>query len=137
MPTIVEAAKSTPEFSTLVTAVVAAGLVDTLNSTGPFTVFAPNNDAFAKIPDDILANLLKPENIETLKKILLRHVIPATYKSADIPKGDTVLETSGGESIKVTNADKVKIKSDVNEATVIKTDLMASNGVIHVVDTVF
>ena len=112
-------------------------MVDTLNGKGPFTVFAPNNAAFDKIPADELADLLKPENVEKLKATLLRHVVPGTYKAIDIPNGDTPLTTAGGESIKVTNEDKVTIKSDVGEATVIKTDIMASNGVIHVVNTVF
>merc|ERR1712223_2250084 len=87
LPTIVEAAVASPELSTLVAAVKAAGLVDTLSGEGPFTVFAPNNDAFAKIPADILAALLKPIYVEQLKAVLLTHVLPTTIVAGDIPEG--------------------------------------------------
>ena len=123
--------------STLVTAVTAAGLVDTLNGEGPFTVFAPNNDAFAKIPADTLASLLEPENVDQLKAVLLRHVLPTTILAGDIPEGSTTVDTAGGETITVTNADGVTIESSAGKATVIATDVVTSNGVVHIVDTVF
>ena len=138
MPTIVGAAVATDSLSTLVAAVKAAGLVDTLNSKGPFTVFAPNNDAFAKIPADALANLLKPENVDQLKAILLRHVVPGAIKAGDIPKGSTTLTTADTEqSITVINSGGVSIESAEGKANVIATDVVTSNGVVHIVDTVF
>jgi len=138
LPTIVQAAVATPDLSTLVTAVTAAGLVDTLSGEGPFTVFAPNNDAFAKIPADTLAGLLEPENVDQLKAVLLRHVLPTTILAGDIPEGSTTVDTAGGETITVTNADgAVTIESSAGTATVIATDVVTSNGVVHLVDTVF
>jgi len=137
LPTIVEAASATPELSTLVTAVQAAGLVDTLNGEGPFTVFAPNNDAFAKLPAETLASLLEPENIDQLEAVLLRHVLPTVILAGDIPEGSTTVDTAGGETITVTNADGVTIESSAGKATVIATDVVTSNGVVHIVDTVF
>jgi len=138
LPTIVQAAVATPDLSTLVTAVTAAGLVDTLSGEGPFTVFAPNNDAFAKIPADTLASLLEPENVDQLKALLLRHVLPTTIMAGDIPEGSTTVDTAGGETITVTNADgAVTIESSAGTATVIATDVVTSNGVVHLVDTVF
>ena len=113
-------------------------MVDTLSGEGPFTVFAPNNDAFAKIPADTLAGLLEPENVDQLKAVLLRHVLPTTILAGDIPEGSTTVDTAGGETITVTNADgAVTIESSAGTATVIATDVIASNGVVHVVDIVF
>merc|ERR1712060_213447 len=89
LPTIVEAAVATADLSTLVTAVKAAGLVDTLSGEGPFTVFAPNNDAFAKIPAETLDDLLKPENVDQLTAILLRHVVPTVILAAEFPEDIT------------------------------------------------
>ena len=83
LETVAGVASANPDLSTLVTAVEAAGLVDTLNGEGPLTVFAPNNDAFAKIPEDTLADLLKPENVDQLKEILLRHVLPTSTVADD------------------------------------------------------
>jgi len=137
LPTIVEAAVATPSLSTLVAAVQAAGLVDTLNGKGPFTVFAPNNDAFAKIPADALASLLKPENVDQLKAVLLRHVLPTVIKAGDIPAGSTPVKTAGGETITVINSNGVRIESSAGKANVIATDVVTSNGVVHIVDTVF
>merc|ERR1711997_1149059 len=137
LPTIVEAAVATPALSTLVTAVQAAGLVDTLNGKGPFTVFAPTNDAFAKLPADALANLLKPENVDQLKAVLLRHVLPTVIKAGDIPAGSTTVKTAGSESITVINSNGVRIVSSAGQANVIATDVITSNGVVHIVDTVF
>merc|ERR1711884_365076 len=87
LPSIAAAAIATPSLSTLVTAVKAAGLVETLDGDGSFTVFAPNNDAFAKVPQNALRNLLQPENVEQLRSVLLRHVLPNIRLAADIPFG--------------------------------------------------
>jgi len=139
LPTIAEAAVGTPSLSTLVAALTAADLVGAFAGEGKFTVFAPSNDAFAKIPADALANLLLPENKGDLKKVLLRHVISGwVIKAGDIPAGNTDLITFGNEQITVTNANGgVSIQSSAGSANVIATDVIASNGVVHVVDTVF
>jgi len=137
LPNIVDSAAATPELSTLFTAIGASGLVDTLKGDGPFTVFAPNNDAFAKMPKNDLADLLKPENVDKLKAVLLRHVVPGEIKAASISGGTTKLETAGGEEISVVKTKGVQVKSLVGQANVIKTDSMARNGVIHLVDSVF
>ena len=129
--TIVGVAASAGQFNTLVAAVKAAGLVDTLNGKGPFTVFAPTDEAFAKLPAGTVENLLKPENKEKLAGILTYHVIAAKVMAADV-KTSSVKTVNGKEaSIKV-DAGKVTIGS----ANVVKTDIAASNGVIHVIDTV-
>merc|ERR1712038_870026 len=138
LPTIAEAAIATPSLSTLVTAVKAAGLVPTLNGAGTFTVFAPTNAAFAKIPAEALGDLLKPENVGQLQKILKRHVLGSVIKAKNIPRGSTVLDTLSGEKITVTNSNgRVTIQSTAGKANVIATDVLASNGVVHLVDTVF
>jgi len=137
LPNIVDSVASTPELSTLFTAIVAARLVDILKGDGPFTVLAPNDDAFAKLPTGTLDDLLKPENIEKLKAVLLRHVVPGEFKAASVPEGTTKIETAGGEEISVVNNSGVRVESNARKAKVIKTDLMASNGVIHLVDSVF
>ena len=121
----------------LVNAVTAAKLVNMLTEPGPFTVFAPNDDAFAKIPADVLQDLLKPENINKLEKVLKRHVLTPSLMSQNIQKGETKLWTVGAEQIIITNEEAVTIESTVGNATVIKVDLLASNGVIHIVDSVF
>ena len=108
-----------------------------LNGPGPFTVFAPNNDAFAKIPADKLADLLKPKNVEKLKAVLLRHVVPEWINEGNIPSGTTKLETAGGEEIRVVRAKAVQVKSSAGQAKVIQTDIIGSNGIIHIVDNVF
>merc|ERR1711874_425519 len=136
LPTIVQAAVATPDLSTLVTAVTAAGLVDTLSGEGPFTVFAPNNDAFAKIPADTLAGLLKPENVDQLTAILLRHVVPTVILAPEFPEDITSVDTVGGETITL-NPMEATVESSAGKATVIMPDILASNGVIHIVDTVF
>ncbi len=128
--TIVEVAASNPDFSTLVAAVKAAALVDTLNGAGPFTVFAPTNKAFAALPAGLLDKLLLPANKETLTKILTYHVLPAKVMAADVTPGK-VKTVEGGE-ITITTVGGVK----VNEASVTSTDVEASNGVIHVIDKV-
>ena len=121
-------------------AVVAADLVDTLATGGPFTVFAPKNSAFSKIPKNALNDLLADKS--GLSSVLLRHVVPSEIKSFDIPNGKTELETVGGESITVTKTGSgigaiIMIESSAGKAMVTRTDITAENGIIHVVDTVF
>merc|ERR1719458_1307898 len=137
LPTIVEAAIDAPFLSTLVTAVQKAGWVDTLNGDGTFTVFAPNNAAFDKVPADALNELLKEENVNELKETLLRHVVGSVIKAKDIPEGSTDLKTVGGEKIRVIKSDAgVTIESSSGKANVIATDVLGSNGVVHVIDKV-
>ena len=128
--TIVEVASSNPDFSTLVAAVKAAGLVETLSGTGPFTVFAPTNEAFEALPAGLLDKLLLPANKDALTKILTYHVLPAKVMAADVSAGK-VKTVEGGE---VTIATDGGVK--VDKATVTATDVAASNGVIHVIDQV-
>ena len=127
---IVAIASSDPQFSTLVAAVGAAGLVETLQGPGPFTVFAPTNDAFAALPAGLVDKLLLLENKDVLTQILTYHVVPAAVMAADVKAGDA--PTVQGEPIKVTVDGGVK----VNDANVTATDIVASNGVIHVIDAV-
>jgi uncharacterized surface protein with fasciclin (FAS1) repeats len=128
--TIVDVASSNDDFSTLVTAVGAADLVDTLSGPGPFTVFAPTNDAFDALPDGLLDKLLLPENKDALTSILTYHVLPAEVMAADVTAGEVA--TVEGSTVEITTDDGVK----VNDANVIATDVEASNGVIHVIDAV-
>merc|ERR1711999_44429 len=133
---IAELAIATPQLSTLLAAVKAAGLVDTLASAGPFTVFAPTNDAFAKIPSDALNSLLADK--DALTAVLLRHVVPgAALKAREVPKGTTTLKTAGGEEIDVTRGRYITVKSSAGEAGVIAFDVLATNGVVHLVNSVF
>lgn len=126
---IVDTAMSAGQFKTLVKAVQEAGLVDTLKGTGPFTVFAPTDAAFAKLPAGTLEGLLKDK--QKLQQVLTYHVVPGKVMAADVKPGD--VKTIQGQSLKVTTAGgKVMIDS----AQVIKTDIAASNGVIHVIDSV-
>lgn len=127
---IVAVASANPDFSTLVAAVSAAGLVETLQGTGPFTVFAPTNDAFAALPEGLVDALLLPENKDTLVKILTYHVLPAKVMAADVAAGQVA--TVEGGSLTITTDGGVKIF----DANVIATDVEASNGVIHVIDQV-
>lgn len=137
-PSITGAALDTNTLSTLVTAVKAANLVETLDGKGSFTVFAPNNDAFAKVPKNTLANLLKRDNSNQLKSVLLRHVLPTIHLSEGISEGTKKFQTVGGETIKITKSkDGVTIESSSGKARVISTDVLANNGVVHVVDSVF
>jgi uncharacterized surface protein with fasciclin (FAS1) repeats len=131
---IVDTAVAAGSFKTLVAAVKAAGLVDTLKGEGPFTVLAPTDEAFAKLPEGTVESLLKPENKEKLVAILTYHVIPGKAVAADVVKldGKAVKSVQGG-NIQVT-VDGATVK--VNDAKVIKTDIDCSNGVIHVIDTV-
>ena len=112
------------------------GLVDMLNGPGPFTVIAPNNDAISEIPDDEIEELLKPENFAKLEKVVLRHIVAQHIMIANVPKGETILETLGGEKITVNFADEIMIKSSAGNATVIKSDIVARNGIIHILDGV-
>jgi uncharacterized surface protein with fasciclin (FAS1) repeats len=129
---IVDTAMDAGQFSTLVAAVKAAGLVETLKGEGPFTVFAPTDDAFAKLPEGTVDELLKPENKDRLVAVLTYHVVAGKVKAADVVKLETA-KTVEGQSVKI----KVKGgKVMIDSAQVIKTDIMASNGVIHVIDSV-
>jgi uncharacterized surface protein with fasciclin (FAS1) repeats len=134
--TIVDIAASNPDFSTLVTAVKAAGLADTLAGPGPFTVFAPTNEAFAKLPAATLQSLLEPQNKQQLANILTYHVVGAKVMAADVQAGK-VKTVSGAEiTIGVSGGNVTITDGQGNVAKVIKTDIVASNGVIHVIDTV-
>ena len=129
---IVDIAVSVPDVSTLVIALQAAGLVETLKGDGPFTVFAPTNEAFAKLPAGTLDTLLKPENKEQLKKVLLYHVhVGAGVKAADVKT--MKLKTAAGQDLDIKVADG---HVTVDGAKVIKTDVIGSNGVIHLIDAV-
>lgn len=129
---IVETAIAAGSFNTLVAAVQAAGLVDTLSSPGPFTVFAPTDAAFAKLPEGTVANLLKPENKDQLVAVLTYHVVSGKVMSSDIAGKMLDAETVQGQSLKINATDGVK----VNNAAVVTADIAADNGVIHVIDTV-
>ncbi len=129
---IVDTAVAAGQFNTLAKALQAAGLVDTLKGKGPFTVFAPTDEAFAKLPAGTVDELLKPENKEKLVSILTYHVVPGAVSSKKVA-GMTSAKTVNGKSLKIsTEGGKVKI----DDATVIKADIKASNGVIHVIDSV-
>jgi len=128
---IVDLAAGNKNLTTLVTAVKAAGLVETLKSEGPFTVFAPTNEAFANLPEGTLEMLLKPENKDALTKVLTYHVIPAKVMSTDLKSGMKA-KTAEGEEIMVDLSKGVMI----NDATVRKADIKATNGVVHVIDKV-
>jgi len=128
---VVEIAIGSPDHTTLVAAVKAAGLVETLSGKGPFTVFAPTNAAFAKLPAGTVESLLKPENKDKLVAVLTYHVVPAKVMAADVKTGEAP----------TVNGKKLALKADamgvtVNGAKVTAADLVGSNGVVHVVDTV-
>ena len=129
---IVETAAAAGSFNTLVAAVTAAGLTETLKGEGPFTVFAPTDEAFAKLPEGTLEMLLKPENKEKLAAILSYHVVAGKVTSDEVVKL-TSAESVSGKKIDIKTSDG---KVMVDGATVIKADVMAKNGVIHVIDTV-
>lgn len=130
---IVEVAVEAGQFTTLAKALEAAGLVDALKADGKFTVFAPTDEAFAKLPKGTLENLLKPENKAKLKSILLYHVVEGKVPAEKVVmlNGKSV-KTLEGSEVMIDTTDGVK----VNDSKVIKTDIMASNGLIHVIDTV-
>jgi uncharacterized surface protein with fasciclin (FAS1) repeats len=128
---LVQLAQNNPQLSTLVKALMAADLVSTLQGNGPFTVFAPTNDAFDKLPPGVLQNLLKPENKAKLVEVLSYHVIPEKVLSSDIKTMKAKTLNGKNLDVKVQGAE-VK----VNNANVTKTDLVGSNGVIHIIDAV-
>ncbi len=129
---IIDTAVAAGSFKTLAAALQAAGLADTLKDKGPFTVFAPTDEAFAKLPAGTVDNLLKPENKDKLKAILLYHVVAGDVTAAKVMKLKEA-QTLDGKDVTISVVDgKVK----VNNATVVKPDVMATNGVIHVIDTV-
>jgi uncharacterized surface protein with fasciclin (FAS1) repeats len=129
---IVETAVAAGQFMTLAKALDAAGLIETLKGKGPFTVFAPTDDAFAKLPPGTVEELLKPENKEKLIAILTYHVVPGELKAANVVK-QKELKTVQGEPLTIT-AQGGTVK--VDNAEVVKTDIACSNGVIHVIDSV-
>src|SRR5277367_2039002 len=142
---IIDNAVNSADHTTLVAAVKAAGLVDTLSGPGPFTVFAPTNAAFAKLPAGTVDNLLKPENKPTLTKVLTYHVVPGRMTAVSLMKavkegeGEAHLKTVAGEDLVVKQAGPGKLsvtdtKGDVADVTI--ADVLQSNGVIHVIDTV-
>ena len=129
---VVDTAVAAGQFKTLAAALNAAGLVETLKGDGPFTVFAPTDDAFAKLPAGTVENLLKPENKHELVAILTYHVVPGKVMAADVVKLDEA-KTVNGKMV------DIEVESEtvmVNNAKVTKADIIASNGVIHVIDTV-
>jgi uncharacterized surface protein with fasciclin (FAS1) repeats len=128
---IVDTAVAAGTFKTLVAAVKAAGLVETLKGKGPFTVFAPTDDAFAKLPEGTIADLLKPENKGKLASILTYHVVSGTVLSADLKEGMQAV-TVNGKPVKITLSGGPKI----NGVSVVSADIKTKNGVIHVIDTV-
>ena len=130
---IVDTAVAAGNFTTLVAAIQAAGLVETLKGAGPFTVFAPTDEAFAALPPGTLADLLKPENLQTLIAILTYHVIPGAVMSADIAGQMLNVATVQGANIAINAMGGVRIN---DTATVIQADITADNGVIHVIDVV-
>jgi uncharacterized surface protein with fasciclin (FAS1) repeats len=129
---IVDTALANEQFSTLVAAVQAAGLVDTLKDDGPFTVFAPTNDAFAKLPAGTVENLLKPENKDQLVAVLTYHVLPGKVMAADIAGKTLSTATVQGSMVDINATNGVMIDG----ATVTAADIETTNGVIHVIDTV-
>ncbi len=144
-PTIVGVAAGNKDFETLVAAVKAAGLVDTLNSKGPFTVFAPTDAAFEKLPEGTVGELVKPENKATLTSILTYHVIPGKVTAANVMAllkkhgGNASVTTVQGGKLKISKgADGSLFLTDAqgNKSKIIATDVKASNGVIHAIDSV-
>lgn len=130
---IVETAVAAGQFKTLAAALEAAGLIDALKGNGPFTVFAPTDEAFAKLPAGTVETLLKPENKEKLKAVLLYHVVSGNVTADQVTK-------LNGRSVKTLQGSSIKVKTShgvqVDNAKVTQTDVTASNGVIHVIDTV-
>ena len=129
---VVDTAVAAGDFATLVTAIKAADLVETLKGDGPFTVFAPTDEAFAKLPSGTLDSLLKPENKQKLSSILTYHVVPGNVVASEVVNLSDA-KTVNGQLLMIKTSDGVVT---VNNAKVIKTDIDCSNGVIHVIDTV-
>lgn len=130
-PDIVDVAVKAESFQTLVAAVKAAGLVDTLKAEGPYTVFAPTDEAFAKLPEGTVASLMKPENKQKLTEILTYHIIPAKVMAKNVKQGQVKTVNGKKATINVTQKGV-----SIDKANVVKTDIEASNGVIHVIDHV-
>lgn len=128
---IVDTAVAAGSFQTLVAAIQAAGLVDTLKGAGPFTVFAPTDEAFAKLPAGTVEDLLKPENKEKLVAVLTYHVVPGKVMAADVKPMKA--KTVNGKEAEITVEDG---KVLIDKSTVTQTDIVTSNGVIHVIDAV-
>jgi uncharacterized surface protein with fasciclin (FAS1) repeats len=134
---IVVLATETSSLSTLVAAVKAAELVDTLQGAGPFTVFAPTNDAFAALPAGTLDTLLKPENKDQLTAILTYHVVPGEVLASDLTNGQTLTTVQGGTlTVKIDGGMVYLVDATGNEVKVEKADVDASNGVVHIIDGV-
>jgi uncharacterized surface protein with fasciclin (FAS1) repeats len=129
---IVETAVSAGQFNTLAAALDAAGLVETLQGEGPFTVFAPTDEAFARLPEGTVETLLKPENRDQLISVLTYHVVPGEVMAADVVKLSEATTVNGSNIDIAVVGEQVRI----NDATVVAADIAASNGVIHVIDTV-
>ena len=129
---IVDTAAGADDFKTLVAAVTAAGLVETLKGDGPFTVFAPTDAAFAKLPEGTIEELLKPENKDKLTSILTYHVVPGKVLAADVVKLDSAKTVQGAEVAIAVEGQAVKVAG----ANVTATDIECTNGVIHVIDAV-
>jgi uncharacterized surface protein with fasciclin (FAS1) repeats len=129
---IVDTAVNAGSFKTLVAAVQAAGLVETLKGEGPFTVFAPTDEAFAKLPEGTVESLLKKENLDKLRAILTYHVVPGKVMAADVVDLDSA-KTVNGAKLNISVEDGTVM---INDAKVVKTDIKTSNGVIHVIDSV-
>ena len=134
---IVDIAAGNPDFSTLVAALQAAGLVDTLKGEGPFTVFAPTNAAFNALPAGTVDTLLQPENVDQLRSILTYHVVPGSYTSGDVLGQVVDVATVNGKTVRVDGTGgKLDAAVRVNDANVTSADIFATNGVIHVIDKV-
>jgi len=131
---IVEVASATPTLSTLVAAVKAASLVETLQGEGPFTVFAPTNDAFSALPEGTLDTLLKPENVDQLKAILTYHVVAGKVMAADLSNDQEVTTVQGGKlTVKIADGAVHLVDAKGSQVMVEKADVNADNGVVHVV----
>lgn len=134
---IVELASNTPSLSTLVTAVKAASLVETLQGEGPLTVFAPTNDAFSALPAGTLDSLLKPENVEQLKSILTYHVVSGKVMSSDLTDGQVVTTVQGATlKVKISGGKATLTDAKGNEVSISQADIDAENGVVHVISGV-
>lgn len=127
---------TSPEFSTLLAAVEAAGLTDVLRSDGPITVFAPTNDAFAALPAGTVEELIKPENKEALANIIAYHVVPGSYPAESMLGKRGSLDAANGGKLSINGTGNQSTFVTVNDATVSQANITASNGVIHVVDSV-
>jgi uncharacterized surface protein with fasciclin (FAS1) repeats len=134
--TVVDIAAGNSDFSTLVAAVKAAGLAETLSGSGPFTVFAPTNEAFKQLPAGTLTSLLKPENKQALADILTYHVVPGEVMAADVKPGKVKTVNGAEFTVSTDNGTVTITDARGNTAKVVKTDIAGSNGVIHVIDHV-